>query len=58
MMHSSPRKKGNIEMPVSLMGRPPSVSKVIQGIKEARIWCLAGAAGLKDIWPVGLTMGM
>lgn len=28
-------------------GVPPSVSKVIQDIKEeARIWCLAGAAGM------------
>lgn len=39
-------------------GAPQSVPKVIQDIKESRIWCLAGAAGLKDIWPVGLTMGM
>ena len=31
---------------------PPSVTKIIEDIKgEARLWCLAGAPGLKVIWP-------
>jgi hypothetical protein len=34
-----------------LDGARPSVPNIIEDIKEdVRLWCLAGAAGLKDIW--------
>jgi hypothetical protein len=31
---------------------PPSIAKIIQEVRdEASLWCLAGAAGLRGLWP-------
>jgi hypothetical protein len=33
-------------------GASPSISIIVQDIKEdTRMWCLAGATGLRKIWP-------
>jgi hypothetical protein len=30
----------------------PSVVMIVKDIEEARLWCLTGAPGLKQIWPL------
>lgn len=31
---------------------PPSIARIIQEVRdEASLWCLAGAAGLRGLWP-------